>query len=102
VIGFWQKRMPPGDAALSPWDQLIADQEILADRDNLVQQAIDIVRHERRAGASMLQRRLRIGYPRAARLMDELQEMGIIAPANGGRDWEVLVDREDGEESEEE
>ncbi|HBX69925.1 MAG TPA: hypothetical protein DEH25_11260, partial [Chloroflexi bacterium] len=49
-----------------------------------------------RASASMLQRQLRIGYPRASRLMDELEEMGIIGPAQGGgREREVLVDRDD-------
>jgi S-DNA-T family DNA segregation ATPase FtsK/SpoIIIE len=40
----------------------------------------------------MLQRRLRIGYPRAARLVDELEELGIIAPVqSGSRDREVLL-----------
>ncbi len=43
----------------------------------------------------MLQRRLRIGYPRAARLVDELEEMGIVAPAqSGSRDREVLIGRD--------
>jgi S-DNA-T family DNA segregation ATPase FtsK/SpoIIIE len=97
VISFWQKSAahPHGEAEPepSPWDALIAQNEILADRDNLVQQAIDIVRQERRANASLLQRRLRIGYPRAARLLDELEELGIIGPSTGGgRDREVLDD----------
>jgi S-DNA-T family DNA segregation ATPase FtsK/SpoIIIE len=100
VISFWQKRLPPpAELQLSPWDEMIAQQEVLADRDNLVARAIELVRQERRAGASFLQRRLRIGYPRAARLMDELEELGVIAPAEGGRDWDVLVERdEDGED----
>ena len=51
------------------------------------------MRKERRASASMLQRRLHIGYPRAARLMDELEEMGVIGPAvGGGREREVFLD----------
>jgi S-DNA-T family DNA segregation ATPase FtsK/SpoIIIE len=95
VINFWQKRIPPNEQQLSPWDEMIAQQEVLADRDNLVEQAIQIVRQERRAGASLLQRRLRIGYPRAARLMDELEELGVIAPSEGGRDWDVLVERDE-------
>ena len=53
---------------------------MLADRDDLVEQAIKIVRGEQRASASMLQRRLRIGYPRAARLMDELEDLGVVGP----------------------
>jgi S-DNA-T family DNA segregation ATPase FtsK/SpoIIIE len=48
----------------------------------------------------MLQRRLRIGYPRAARLMDELEERGVVGPSQGGgRDREVLIG--DDEESDE-
>ena len=66
---------------------------MLADRDNLVEQAIAIVRESRRASASLLQRRLRIGYPRAARLIDELEELGVVGPSQGGgRDREVLID----------
>jgi S-DNA-T family DNA segregation ATPase FtsK/SpoIIIE len=66
-----------------------------------VSKAITIVKRSRRASASLLQRRLRIGYPRAARLLDELEEMGIVGPAQGGgREREVLVSPdEEGEES---
>jgi S-DNA-T family DNA segregation ATPase FtsK/SpoIIIE len=50
------------------------------------------VRDERRASASLLQRRLRIGYPRAARLIDELEELGVVGPSQGGgRDRDVLI-----------
>jgi S-DNA-T family DNA segregation ATPase FtsK/SpoIIIE len=53
------------------------------------------VARTQRASASMLQRQLRIGYPRASRLMDELEEMGIIGPSQGGgREREVLVDED--------
>ena len=54
------------------------------------------MRESQRASASMLQRRLRIGYPRAARLIDELEELGIVGPSRGGgREREVLIERED-------
>jgi S-DNA-T family DNA segregation ATPase FtsK/SpoIIIE len=44
----------------------------------------------------MLQRRLRVGYPRAARLVDELEAMGVIGPSEGGgRDRDVLIDPEE-------
>jgi S-DNA-T family DNA segregation ATPase FtsK/SpoIIIE len=49
----------------------------------LLAQAIDVLRSTKRASTSMLQRRLRIGYNRAARLMDELEERGIVGPENG-------------------
>jgi S-DNA-T family DNA segregation ATPase FtsK/SpoIIIE len=44
----------------------------------------------------MLQRRLKIGYPRAARLIDELEELGVVGPPlGGGREREVLISPED-------
>jgi S-DNA-T family DNA segregation ATPase FtsK/SpoIIIE len=71
-----------------------------ADRDNLVEQAIRLVRETQHASASMLQRRLKIGYPRAARLIDELEELGVIGPAQGGgRERQVLIDDVDSEEN---
>ena len=66
---------------------------VLADRDELVKKAIEMLSGEKHASASMLQRRLRIGYPRAARLMDELEEMGVVGPSQtGGRERDVLLD----------
>jgi len=50
----------------------------------------------------LLQRRLHIGYPRAARLVDELEELGIVGPPQGGgRERDVLIAREDGDEKDE-
>ncbi|MFP4069687.1 MAG: DNA translocase FtsK, partial [Opitutales bacterium] len=51
--------------------------------DELLADAIDVLRSTKRASTSMLQRRLRIGYNRAARLMEELEERGIVGPENG-------------------
>jgi DNA segregation ATPase FtsK/SpoIIIE-like protein len=59
--------------------------------DDLLEQAEDVVREYERASISLLQRRLRIGYSRAARLIDLLEERGIIGPSEqGGRSREVL------------
>jgi S-DNA-T family DNA segregation ATPase FtsK/SpoIIIE len=100
VITFWQKSAGTEDVPQTPpWEELFASDQELADRDDLVEKAVEIVRQERRASASMLQRRLRIGYPRAARLIDELEELGVIGPAvSGGRERDVLIDPEDLEE----
>jgi S-DNA-T family DNA segregation ATPase FtsK/SpoIIIE len=97
VISFWQKIIPPiEDPEPPPWDQMLEEESALADKDVLVDKAIKLVRETQRASASMLQRRLRIGYPRAARLVDELEEMGIVGPAvGGGREREVLLEPED-------
>jgi DNA segregation ATPase FtsK/SpoIIIE, S-DNA-T family len=94
VINFWQKANPTHPNNPPPWEKLLAEEEVLADRDNLVNQAIEVVRETKKASASLLQRRLRIGYPRAARLMDELEEMGVIGPGSG-RDKEVLEENEE-------
>ena len=75
---------------------MLEEEAMLADRDGLVKKAIQIVRGEQHASASMLQRRLRIGYPRAARLMDELEELGVVGPPqSGGREREVLMGPDD-------
>ena len=62
--------------------------------EQLLQQALAIIRETRRATTSALQRRLRIGYNRAARLMEELEQRGYIGPANGNDPREILVDLE--------
>ncbi len=68
--------------------------------EGLIEQAVSIVRSSQRASASLLQRRLRIGYPRAARLLDQLEEMGVVGPSlGGGKERDVLVSPTDEEES---
>ena len=92
VIAFWQKENPSEEAGKAPWEEMLEEEAILADRDDLVQKAIKVVRETQRASASMLQRRLHVGYPRAARLIDELEELGVVGPSQGGgRDREVLI-----------
>ena len=61
------------------------------DSDALLSQAVDIVRRSDKASASLLQRRLRIGYARAARILDQMEDRGIVGPADGSRFREVLV-----------
>jgi len=63
--------------------------------DELISQAIEVIRQTRRASTSSLQRRLRIGYNRAARLMDQLEEQGIIGPPQGSEPREILIDLEE-------
>ena len=102
VISFWQKTYEQAEASPPPWDEMLEKEAVLADRDELVEKAIELVARTQRASASMLQRQLRIGYPRASRLMDELEELGIVGPSQGGgREREVLVDPDgDGDEYE--
>jgi S-DNA-T family DNA segregation ATPase FtsK/SpoIIIE len=75
---------------------MLVRQEAMGDQDEILEQAIALVRQTGFASASMLQRRLRIGYPRAARLMDELEELGVVGRSqSGGRTREVLVGEDD-------
>lgn len=62
-----------------------------AEEDELYSDAYDIVVQAEKASASLLQRRLRIGYSRAARLLDILEEKGVIGPVNGAKPREVFV-----------
>jgi len=66
--------------------------------EDLYEEAKKIVIEAGRASASLLQRRLRIGYARAARILDIMEDKGIVGPANGAKPREVYLSRETGEE----
>ena len=68
-----------------------ADRDDGDDGDPLLRQAIDIVRRSDKASASLLQRRLRIGYARAARILDQMEDRGVVGSADGSKFREVLV-----------
>ena len=96
VISHWQKNADVSED-LPPWEKLLTEPEENED-EGLIEQAISIVRSSQRASASLLQRRLRIGYPRAARLLDQLEKMGIVGPSQGGgKERNVLVEPVDDE-----
>ncbi|RLC91224.1 MAG: DNA translocase FtsK [Chloroflexi bacterium] len=78
----WERMMRPGERGLTEGDM----------DDELLQEAIALVRRTGSASASLLQRRLRIGHPRAARLMQTMEEMGIIGPPEAaGRTRRVII-----------
>ncbi len=60
--------------------------------DDMLKQAIEVIRGTGKASTSLLQRRLRIGYSRAARILDDLEEMGIVGPPDGSRPREVFLE----------
>jgi S-DNA-T family DNA segregation ATPase FtsK/SpoIIIE len=98
VIAHWQKNVD-SNTDVPPWETLLKEPEENED-EGLIEQAVSIVRQSQRASASMLQRRLRIGYPRAARLLDQLEEMGVVGPSQGGgKERDVLLAPPDEEES---
>ena len=65
------------------------------ERDEHFDKAVDLVVEKEKASVSMLQRQFRIGYNRAARLMDSLEEAGIVGPEEGSKPRRVLVTRAD-------
>lgn len=80
----------------SPWEENLRNNGDDNGEDDLINKAVEILRKDKRASASYLQRQLRIGYPRAARLIDQLEEMGILGPAqSGGKDREILIDHDE-------
>lgn len=59
--------------------------------DDMYKDAVRVVIESKKASASLLQRRLRVGYARAARLIEEMEEQGVIGPADGARPRDVLI-----------
>ena len=75
---------------------MLAREAVVDDKDAQIEQAIAIVKKYGTASASLLQRKMRIGYPRAARLMDELKDMGIVGREQaGGKTREVFIQEDD-------
>jgi S-DNA-T family DNA segregation ATPase FtsK/SpoIIIE len=68
------------------------EEEVSDEDEELVVKCLEIIRQENRASTSMLQRRLKLGYTRAARVMDILEMRGIVGPKDGAKDREILVD----------
>jgi len=60
--------------------------------EDLILQCIEVIRSEQKASVSLLQRRLRLGYTRAARIMDELEQRGIVGPSKGAEPRDILLD----------
>ena len=95
ILLHWQKVKGRAPDEPAPWEELVSEAGA-EDSDRLVEQAIAVVRTAGKASTSLLQRRLHVGYPRAARLIDQLEEMGIVGPSVGsGRERDVLDDEDE-------
>ena len=66
----------------------------IADLDELYDEVVDLVVSTKKASASMIQRKFKVGYNRAGRIVDELEETGVITKAENGRDW-IVVGRQE-------
>jgi len=69
-----------------------SEDEVTEEDEELVEKCLEIIRQEKRASTSLLQRRLRLGYTRAARIVDILEQRGILGPGEGAKPREILVD----------
>jgi S-DNA-T family DNA segregation ATPase FtsK/SpoIIIE len=95
LVEFVSAQVPPAfDLAMQDKLQLPgAPAEDVTDEDEeLVEKCLEIIRQEKRASTSLLQRRLRLGYTRAARIVDILEQRGILGPGEGAKPREILVD----------
>ncbi len=100
IVDFIKEQRPPqyDDEVVSQPVQLNGKGGIVTDMghggeadDDLWRDAIRVVIEGRKASTSLLQRRLRVGYARAARLIENMEEQGIVGPADGARPREVLI-----------
>ncbi|WP_420627302.1 DNA translocase FtsK [Candidatus Leptofilum sp.] len=97
IVAFWHENIPDDFEPMpTPWDSLIAKHALLDETDSLLEAAIELAQKNDTISASFLQRKLRLGYPRAARLMEHLYEMGLVEdPKSGGKTRRTLVDEDD-------
>jgi len=84
---------PTYDETITAEEKTTADGGVEMDKDDLYDEAARIVVQSGQASISYLQRRLRIGFSRAARLVDMMEMEGLVSPSAGGKPREVLVDK---------
>jgi S-DNA-T family DNA segregation ATPase FtsK/SpoIIIE len=72
------------------------DESGIDEDEEIIQQCIEVIRSEQKASVSLLQRRLRLGYTRAARIMDELENRGVVGPSKGAEPRDILIDLDGG------
>ena len=75
-----------------------ADVSPLSEYDELLPQAVEVILDTKQASVSMLQRRLKLGYSRAARLVDQMEELGVVGPFEGSKPRQLLITREQWQE----
>lgn len=68
------------------------DSELSEKDEELMSRSLEVIKQEKRASTSLLQRRLGLGYGRAAWVIDQFESRGIIGPKDGAKDREILVD----------
>jgi S-DNA-T family DNA segregation ATPase FtsK/SpoIIIE len=99
LVRFWRDKIDwivPQAQAPAPWRDMTSYEE---EADELLEQAIELARGRKSISTSFIQRSLHIGYPRAARLIDLMEEQGIVGPAEtAGRSRNVVIEEYDSQE----
>jgi S-DNA-T family DNA segregation ATPase FtsK/SpoIIIE len=101
IVDFIAKQGKPSYEAeihkqLSKPASAYGDESGIDEDEEIIQQCIEVIRSEQKASVSLLQRRLRLGYGRAARIMDELENRGIVGESKGAEPREILIDLDNG------
>lgn len=92
IVEHWRTTIPDFEPIPAPWENLIARHALLEDTDTLLEAAVELAQKRDHISTSLLQRRLRVGYPRAARIMEHLFEMGLVEdPKAGGKTRRTFV-----------
>ncbi len=91
VVEFWKKQAKPvyDHTILKPKEEAVETEN--DGNDEMYDQAVALVAESRQASISMLQRRLRVGYNRAARMIERMEKEGIVGPADGSKPREVYI-----------
>lgn len=95
VVDFLRNEMAPW-RKLSLFQRAEAREPSGEEADELYRQAVELVIATRQASISMIQRKLRVGYNRAARMIERMEEEGIVSPLEAGKGREVLIERGEG------
>jgi hypothetical protein len=88
---FLNRLTPPPESSSVPAVKAVVKNDTFEDED-MIQRSIEIIRKTHRASTSSLQRRLRVGYSRAAGILDVLEERGIVGPPRGEEPREILLE----------
>jgi S-DNA-T family DNA segregation ATPase FtsK/SpoIIIE len=99
VVNYWKdwqdKQVKAGKmkpVRIGPWERGVTRRELLSETDPMLEEAIEMVIAEGEASASLIQRKMGLGYPRAARMIDLMHELRVIGPPEaGGRSRKVLI-----------
>jgi len=95
VVEFWREHWSQEEDSTPPWERALTRAVMLEETDEMLEEAIRICQEMGEVSASLLQRRLNTGYPRAGRIVDALAQIGVVGPdPGGGRPRAVLIGRD--------